>query len=119
MTLEQNLRALVQTIANYFNSIFTEIGNLTSLKTIDKTNLVNAINEIKTESFTYRTYTFTNQSTVTINHNLNTKFFFINIYDENDNELMVYAEPVDLNTIRINFPIAMSGKVDIAFKPDL
>lgn len=116
MTLEQNLRALVETIAGYLNGILTKIGVLSELKTTDKTNLVNAINEIKTATFTYRTYTFVNTQEVIINHNLNSSFFFINIYDSNDNELVVYANPVDLNTIKINFPIAMSGKVDIAFK---
>lgn len=116
MTLEQNLKALVETIAGYLNGILTKIGVLSELKTTDKSSLVNAINEIKTATFTYRTYTFTNVEEVVIDHNLNSKNFFINVYDSNDNELIVYAEPVDLNTIKINFPIAMSGKVDIAFK---
>lgn len=117
MTLEQNLRALVQTIANYINTIFLKIGSLTSLQTTNKTDIVSAINEIKTEQFIYRTYTYTNTLEVNIQHDLNTDNFFAKVYDANSNELIVFIEKTDLNNIKIKFPIAMSGKVDIAFKP--
>lgn len=48
MSLQTKIHSLVLRVADEFKTVYTKIGNLSSLSTTDKSTLVAAINELKT-----------------------------------------------------------------------
>ena len=64
MSLQVRVESLVLRLAAEFKTIHGEIGTLANLSTLDKTNLVSAINELRSQITTMSGATFINDANV-------------------------------------------------------
>jgi hypothetical protein len=65
-------------------------------------------------NFETKAQDFFSETSITVSHNLDTTAPFVQVYDENDEQIIPQViKIIDENTVRVDFPVETSGKIII------